>query len=82
MTYPTPRAGNDERPSRPCELLGCLADGCNSDTSEYGTIEPLDERDFLYLWWMGHGFQSSSTPGSVSFTLPGLTSVVVDEVVG
>jgi hypothetical protein len=84
MVYPATGTGKkkDGTASRPHELLECLASGCWAFMSEYGTIKRLDKRDFLYVWWKGHGFQSTSDPGSVSFTLPGLTSVTADEVVG
>lgn len=84
MIYPATGTGKkkDGTASRPRELLECLASGCWAFTSAYGTIEPLGKRDFLYVWWKGHGFRSESDPGSVSFTLPGLTSVTADEVVG
>ena len=84
MIYPATGTGKkkDGTASRPRELLECLANGCWAFTSAYGTIKPLGKRDFLYVWWKGHGYRPMSAPDSVSFTLPGLTSVTADEVVG
>jgi hypothetical protein len=81
MTYPPKNSGKYGETSRPRDLLECLANGCATATSEYGTIEPLDERDFLYVWWKGHGFRPGSDTESVSFELPGPTSVTAAEVV-
>jgi hypothetical protein len=82
MIYPATGTGKNGTASRPRDLLECLANGCATATSEYGTIEPLEKRDFLYVWWKGHGITSTSDPRSVSFRLPRLTSVTAGEVVG
>jgi hypothetical protein len=82
MTYPATGTGKNGTASRPRDLLECLANGCDDPASEYGTIKPLDERDFLYVWWKGHGFHPGSDGESVSFQLPGGTWVTAAEVLG
>jgi len=82
MIYPATNTGRDGEASRPGDLLECLAKGCDDPTSDYGTIKPLSKKDFLYVWWKGHGFHPGSDEESVSFQLPGGTWVTAAEVLG
>ncbi len=81
MTYSATGTGMNAGASRPRDLLECLANGCGAATSDYGKIERLRARDFLFVWWKGHGTRTSQSPGPIKLTLPGLKSVTSNEVI-
>ena len=70
---------------RPQDLFECLERGCFLKGSRLNrfhgvSIEPLDENDFLFVWWRGHG-SVGSDPGTFTMSLPAGSFVFGTDVV-
>jgi hypothetical protein len=63
---------------RPRQMFHCLAHGCDDYHGQ--RIDQLENGDFLFVWWRGHGAENS-TSGEVDLTIHSRGSVSGSQVI-